>query len=110
MVTGIGTVVILGVAVHQGARYVLGTNEREREHRREHLIQQVVKNHQQAMAELTDDIAGLAHQMEAYLIQTTRNEQRLATLRAELAAFQLALVNLQTSEEAFERREPLRAG
>jgi hypothetical protein len=110
MVTGIGTVVILGVAVHQGARYVLGTNEREREHRREHLIQHVIKNHQQAMAELTDDIAGLAHRMEAYLTKTTRNEQRLAALRAELAAFQLALVNLQTSEEAFERREPLRAG
>ena len=109
MVTGIGTVVILGVAVHQGARYVLGTNEREREKRREHLIQQVIKSHQQAMAELTDDISGLAHRMEAYLTQTTRNEERLATLRAELAAFQLALVDLQTSQDAFERREPLRA-
>jgi len=109
MVTGIGTVVILGVAVHQGAHYLLATNEREREKRREHLIQQVIKSHQQAMGELTDDIAGLAHRMEAYLTQTTRNEERLATLRAELAAFQLALVDLQTSQEAFERREPLRA-
>ncbi|WP_433533324.1 TerB family tellurite resistance protein [Micromonospora sp. CA-263727] len=109
MVTGIGTVVILGVAVHQGARYVLGTNEREREKRREHLIQQVIKSHQQAMAELTDDIAGLAHRMAAYLSQSTRNEQRLARLRAELDAFQLALVDLQASQNAFERREPLRA-
>jgi hypothetical protein len=110
MVTGIGTVVILGVAVHQGARYVLAVNERERAKRREHLIQQVIRNHQQAMAELTDDIAGLAHRMQAYLTQTARNEQRLATLRAELAAFQSALVNLQTSQEAFERREPVRVG
>ncbi|MEW2384029.1 TerB family tellurite resistance protein [Micromonospora sp. NPDC047707] len=110
MATGIGTVVILGVAVHQGTRWVLATNERERENRREHLIQQVIKNHQQAMAELTDDIAGLARRMEAYLTQTTRNEERLAALRAELAAFELALVNLQTSQEAFERREPLSVG
>ncbi|NMO52385.1 TerB family tellurite resistance protein [Actinoplanes sp. TBRC 11911] len=110
MVTGIGTVVILGVAVHQGTRYVLATNEREREKRREHLIQQVIKNHQQAMAELTDDIARLAHRMEACLGQTTRNEERIATLRAELDAFQLALMNLQTSQEAFERREPLSVG
>jgi hypothetical protein len=110
MVTGIGTVVILGVAVHQGARYVLATNERERENRREHLIQQVIKNHQQAMGELADDIVALAHRMERYLTRTVRNEERLATLSAELAAFQLALVNLQTSQEAFERREPLRAG
>lgn len=108
MVTGIGTVVILGVAVHQGTRYVLATNERERERRREHLIQQVIKNHQQAMAELTDDVAGLARRMEDYLTQTTKNEARLSMLKVELAAFQLALVDLQTSQEAFERREPLR--
>lgn len=110
MVTGIGAVVILGVAVHQGARYLLATSEREREKRREHLIQQIIKNHQQAMAELADDIAGLAHRMADYLAQTTRNEERLATLRAELAAFQLALEDLRTSREAFERREPLSAG
>ncbi|MCP2329618.1 putative tellurite resistance protein B-like protein [Hamadaea flava] len=110
MATGIGTVVILGVAVHQGTRYVLAVNEREREKRREHLIQQVIRHHQQAMAELADDIAGLGHRMEAYLTQTASNERRLATLRAELAAFQTALVNLQTSQEAFERREPLRVG
>ncbi len=108
MVTGIGTVVILGVAVHQGARYVLATNDRERLKRREFLIQQVIKHHQQAMAELTDDIAGLAQRMQAGLAQTTRNEERLATLRAELDAFQHALVSLQTSQQAFERREPLR--
>lgn len=110
MVTGIGTVVILGVAVHQGARYVLATNEREREKRREYLIQQVITHHQRAMAELTDDIAGLAHRMEVGLAQTTRNEERLTTLKAELDAFQQALVNLQTSQEAFERREPLGVG
>jgi len=110
MVTGIGTVVILGVAVHQGARYLLATNEREREKRREHLIQQVIKNHQQVIAELTDDIAGLAYRMDASLSQSMRNEQRLSILRAELAAFELALVSLQTSQEAFERREPLRVG
>ncbi|GLH99943.1 hypothetical protein Pa4123_52190 [Phytohabitans aurantiacus] len=108
MVTGIGTVVLLGVAVHQGARYVLATNDRERQKRREYLIQQVIKNHQSAMAELTDDIAGLAHRMQAHLTQTTRNEERLATLRAEMAAFQLALADLQTSQVAFESREPSR--
>ncbi|MEU8817632.1 TerB family tellurite resistance protein [Actinoplanes sp. NPDC048796] len=109
MVTGIGTVVILGVAVHQGTRYLLATNEREREKRREYLIQQVLKHHQQAMAELTDDIAGLAHRMEAGLEQTVRNEERLTALKAELDAFQQALVSLQTSQESFERREPLGA-
>lgn len=110
MVTGIGTVVILGVVVHRGTRYVLAVNEREREKRREHLIQQVIRNHQEAMAELTDDIASLAHRMAAALGQATRNEERLDRLHAELAAFRSALANLQVSQEAFERREPVCAG
>lgn len=110
MVTGIGVVVILGVVVHQGVRWVLAVNEREREHRREALIQQIIANHQQAMAELTDDIAALAGRMESYLSQTTRNEERLSALRSELAAFQRALVDLQASQDAFERREPVSAG
>lgn len=110
MVTGIGTVVILGVVVHQSVRYLLGTNERERAHRRESLIQQVVGNHQQAMADLTDDIAALAGRMEEYLAQTTKNEGRLAALRAELTAFQQALVDLQISRKAFEIGEPVNVG
>ena len=109
MVTGIGTVVILGVVVHQGVRYLLGTNERERAQRRESLIQQVLRNHQQAMADLTDDIAALAGRMEEYPVQTTKNEGRLRALRSELAAFQQALVDLQISRRAFESGEPVDA-
>ena len=98
---------VLGVGVYSGVRFLLGTNERERANRRESLIQQVIRNHQQAMADLTDDIAGLAGRMESYLAQTTRNEDRLAALRAELTAFQQALVDLQISQKAFESGEPV---
>lgn len=110
MVTGIGVVVILGVVVHQGVRYALGTNERERANRREALIQQVIRNHQQAMADLTDDIAALAGRMEEYLTQTSKNEDRLAALRSELAAFKQALVDLQVSQKGFEDGEPVNVG
>lgn len=110
MVTGIGVVVILGVVVYQGMRFTLGTNERERANRREALVQQVIRNHQQAMADLTDDIASLAGRMEEYLAQTTRNEDRLATLRTELTAFKQALVDLQISQRAFETGEPVNVG
>ena len=98
MITGIGTVVILGVVVYQGTRFVLGTNERERRRRHEFLVQQVIANHQRAIADLTEDIAGLARRMEEYLAQTTRNEERLAMLKAELSSFQLALADLQARE------------
>lgn len=110
MVTGIGTAVILGVVAHQGTRYLLATNERGRDKKREHLIQQVLSNHQRAMAELTDDIAGLAERMEEYLHRTNRNEKQLAALAAELSAFQLALVDLKSSRDAFERQESVVVG
>jgi hypothetical protein len=36
--------------------------------------------------------------MDAYLTQTTRNEERLAMLKADLSSFQLALADLQARE------------
>ncbi|WP_108249962.1 TerB family tellurite resistance protein [Planctomonas deserti] len=107
MTTGIGAAVLLGVGVYAGTRWVLGINERERQHRREHLIQQVLKNHQQAIGDLTQDISGLASRMDEHLTQTTQNEHRLATLRADLAAFKLALASLQANRNAFEQGEPV---
>lgn len=106
MTTGIGVAVLLGVGVYAGTRWMLGINERERENRREHLIQQVLKNHQQAIGDLTQDIAELAGRMEDYLTQTTRNEQRLSVLRADLSAFKLALASLQANRDVFEQAEP----
>lgn len=104
MVTGIGTVVVMGVVVYQGTRFLLGTNERERRKRHEFLVQQVIKNHQLAIADLTEDIAELASRMEDYLELTTRNEERLAILKADLSSFRLALADLQAREAL--AREP----
>lgn len=104
MVTGIGTVVIVGVLVHQGARYALGNNERSREKKRDHLMQQVITNHQRAIADLTDDIGHLARRMDEQLSRTTQNESHLAELRSDLEAFQLALADLHASKNAVEEQ------
>lgn len=104
MVTGIGAVVLIGVVVHQGARYALGTNERGREKKREHLVQQVLLNHQRAITDLTDDIALLAQRMDEQLTRTEVNESRLAELRSDLEAFQAALVDLHTSRSVVEEQ------
>jgi uncharacterized tellurite resistance protein B-like protein len=104
MMTGIGTVVILGVLVHQGTRYVLGTNERSRDTRREHLMQQVISQHQRAIADLTDDVGVLARRMEQQLARTSTNERVLSELRSDLEAFQLALADLQASKTAVEEQ------
>lgn len=109
MVTGIGTVVILGVVAYQGTRYVLGTSEREKSKRRENLIQEVIKNHQAAIADLSADIAGLAERMEGVVTNSAGNEERLARLRAELDVFQQALEQLQSSKHTFDEAEPSHA-
>jgi tellurite resistance protein len=108
MVTGIGVAVLLGVGVFVGVRYLLGFNERERESRRERLIQQVLANHQQAIAELSDDISAMADKVAAALDSTADNEERLTLLRDELSAFQQALATLSASRDAFEQAEPIR--
>lgn len=110
MVTGIGVAVLLGVGVFVGVRYALGFNERERESRRERLIQQVLANHQQAIAELSDDISAMADKVATALDSTADNEKRLASLRDELKAFQQALATLSESRDALEPAEPVGAG
>lgn len=104
MVTGIGAVVLLGVVVHQGARFALGTNERGREKKREHLVQQVLLNHQRSITDLTDDVGALARRMDEHLSRTEVNETRLAELRSELEAFQIALADLQSSRTIVEEQ------
>lgn len=107
MVTGIGVAVLLGVGVFVGVRYVLGFNERERENRREHLIQQVVLKHQEAMADLAEDISGLAQKVQEAVASTSNNEERLRLLRQELACFQEALATLTANRDAFVAEEPV---
>jgi hypothetical protein len=98
MATGIGTVVVAGVVAYQGTRYVLRVNERERKKRHEFLVQQVIKNHQQAITDLVDDIRDMNTRIDDYWELSSRNEDRLALMRADLESFELALADLRSSE------------
>jgi hypothetical protein len=108
MVTGIGTVVVIGVVVYQGTRFALGINERERQEHHEFVVQEVIKNHQKAIADLAEDIADLARRMRDYLTLSSRSERRLAMLKTELASFQLALADLQIKEELAQTQAAIR--
>ena len=45
MVTGIGTVVVLGVTAYAATRWVLSGKDRELARQREHMIQEIIKSH-----------------------------------------------------------------
>lgn len=55
MLTGIGVVILIGAGTYAGARRLMGGRERELKKQRERMIQEVIKRHQKAIADLADD-------------------------------------------------------
>lgn len=105
MLTGVGVVIVGGVVVYQVVRWSLGVNEREKAKKREHMIQEVLKQHQKSMADLAQDIGEMALRMEEYTEKSDRNAERLLRLKHELQVFKAALTTLQVREENLEHRE-----
>lgn len=101
MLTGIGVVILIGAGTYHGVRWLTGGRERELKKRREHMIQEVIKRHQNAIADLADDISSIAAKMEEYMAHSDRNEARLTQLEGELRTFRSALKTLQVKEHQY---------
>lgn len=101
MVTGIGAVVVLGVAAYLVAHRAMGGKERELAKKREHMIQQIIKQHQDSISDLATDIENIAARMEEYTSRSERNEETLARLKGELRLFKDALGALEGKREQY---------
>jgi hypothetical protein len=101
MVTGIGAVVVLGVVAYLAAQRAMGGKERELAKKREHMIQQIIKQHQDSISDLATDIKNIAARMEEYTSKSERNEERLARLNSELRMFKDALGALEGKRERY---------
>jgi len=101
MLTGIGVVILIGAGTYAGARRLMGGRERELKKRREHMIQEVIKRHQKAIADLADDINAIVAKLEEYMSHSDRNEARLTQLEGELRMFRSALQTLQDKEQRY---------
>lgn len=99
MVTGIGVVILAGAGAYLAVRWALGGRERELEKKREHMIQEVVKQHQKAIEDLAEDISGIALKLGEYVSRSDQNEARLARLKSELSIFNSALAELKQEKE-----------
>jgi hypothetical protein len=99
MVTGIGTVVVLGVGTYAAARWVLGGKERELARQREHMIQEVIKRHQGAIEDLAEDQNAIALKLAEYVLRSDQNEATLAQLKSELQIFRAALEELKQGKD-----------
>lgn len=104
MVTGIGAVVVLGVAAYAGTRWLLGGKERELEKQRERMIQEVIKRHQGAIEDLTEDVTSIGLKLAEYVSRSDQNESELARLNGDLRMFKAALAELQQEKGDLEAR------
>jgi hypothetical protein len=104
MVTGIGVVIIAGAMAYVAVRWALGSRERELKKKREHMIQEVLKQHQKAIEDLAEDIIAIASKLEEYVSQSDFNEASLARLKSELQMFKAALAELKEEKGNLEAR------
>ena len=104
MVTGIGTVVVLGVAAYAGVRWLLGGRERELTKQREHMIQEVIKRHEGAIEDLAEDVTGIGLRLAEYVSKSDQNEARLERLKDDLRMFNAALAELRQEKGDLEAR------
>jgi len=102
MVTGIGTVVVLGVTAYAAARWALSGKDRELARQREHMIQEVIKSHQGAIEDLAEDQSAIAIKLAEYVTRSDRNEARLARLNDELQIFTAALAELKQEKDTLQ--------
>ena len=96
MVTGIGIVVLIGVASYTGVRWITGGSKREKVTKREFLIQEIIKLNQKAISNLVEDI----NYFGGKIVELTRsdeiNRSMIEKLASELTLFSKAVDSLQT--------------
>lgn len=101
MVTGIGVLIIGGVVVYTGIKFVTGGSERKKKSKREKMIQEIVKNHQATINNLIDDIDYFTTKMNELSKNRKENELKLQKLQAEIRLFKEAMTKLKNIDEGF---------
>lgn len=104
MATGVGIAVLLGVGAYQGIRWALsGNDEKKRSQLRNLMLNEVLRKHQQAMADLGEDLAYFAQTIIEITRNRVENELKIERLRREVTLFADALAQLKQRGDGFER-------
>ena len=84
MVTGIGVVIIGGLALYKTTQWLLGVKKRERFSRRELMLQEVLRIHQRAIINLGDDLAYFGQRIAALTTQMDKTDLEIQHLYHEV--------------------------
>lgn len=102
MATGVGVVVVGGVAVFQGSRWLLNRGARGRSELRKAMLQEILQNHQRALANLAEDIGIQAAKLVRLTEGVEVNQLRLARHAREITLFRGAIGGLRARESQLE--------
>ena len=84
MLSGIGVTIIVGGIVYKGARWVLGSSERDRVSLRELMLQEVLRIHQGAIINLGEDMSHFGKRIAALSLETDRNRAAIDKMAWEV--------------------------
>ena len=102
MVTGVGTAVVGGVVIYRGTRWLMGRKGRIKSVRRELMLQEVLRMHQKAIANLAEDIAYFGDRLVELTRDVERNQLVIEKLAREMTLLGNALVHLRQKERTLE--------
>lgn len=87
MVTGVGVVVLLGVAAYSGIKWVSGRGAKEKENKREYLLQEALRMNQETINNLIEDINNLTGQLMDAFGKNEINEEKIRRLNKKLVLY-----------------------
>jgi hypothetical protein len=102
MVTGIGVVILLGVGAYKGFQWLSGGSERDKASRRELMLQEVLRVHQKAIANLAEDIAFFGRRLVQLSENVEVNRATIQKMSREITLFANALTQLRQRETHYE--------
>ncbi|MFJ8458918.1 hypothetical protein ACIQ57_07285 [Lysinibacillus xylanilyticus] len=102
MLTGIGVLIVGGVGVYTGVKYLTGGKQRKVSSKREKMIQEIIKIHQATINALIDDINYFTEELNRLSQDYEENALKIAKLMAEMQLYNEALTKIKSKSSCLE--------
>ncbi len=94
MVTGLGVLLVAGVGVYKGVRWLTANSERSKRQKREIIIHEIIRNNQKSINNLAEDVNYFANLVANVALEAEFNQQKVDKLGHELTIFSQAIKKL----------------
>jgi len=99
MTGGLAAVALIGVLSYKGIKHITGANEREKYRFKEMMLQNVLKQTQQTMSFIIEDVNYLINQLNDLLLKHDMQSQKIQKLVKMVAQFQGALKSVDNKSQ-----------